>query len=108
VFSQIDLPPLTLVNAKVIGVMRMIDKEEMDDKIIAVASTDIAVNHIENLDQFPEFILNEIHRFFEDYKKQGNLNPVVIPQLLGKPEAFAIIEEALSGYKKKFENGKRI
>ena len=108
VFSQIDLPPLTLVNAKIIGVMRMIDKEEMDDKIIAVACTDIAVNHIENLDQFPEFILNEIHRFFEDYKKQGNLNPVLIPQLLGKPEAVVIIEEALSEYQKLFLNGKRI
>jgi inorganic pyrophosphatase len=86
----------------------MLDKEEMDDKIIAVASTDIAVNHIQNIEQFPEFILNEIHRFFEDYKKQGNLNPVVIPQLLGKSEAVLIIEEALSEYTKKFANGKRI
>jgi inorganic pyrophosphatase len=108
VFSQIDLPPLTLVNAKIIGVLRMIDKEEMDDKIIAVALTDIAVNHIENLDQFPEFILNEIRRFFEDYKKQGNVNPVVIPQLLGKTEAVTIIEEALNEYQKLFLNGKRI
>ena len=81
---------------------------EIDDKIIAVASTDIAVNHIENLDQFPEFILNEIHRFFEDYKRQGNLNPVVIPKLLGKSDAVAIIEEALCEYKKLFLNGNRI
>jgi inorganic pyrophosphatase len=66
------------------------------------------VNHIENLDQFPEFILNEIHRFFEDYKKQGNINPVVIPQLLGNSEAVAIIEESLNTYKKLFLNGKRI
>lgn len=108
VYSQIDLPPLTLVNAKVIGVMRMLDKEEMDDKIIAVASNDIAVNYIENLEQFPDFILNEIHRFFEDYKKNGNQNPVVIPQLLGQTDAFSIIENSLSEYKKRFVNGKVI
>jgi inorganic pyrophosphatase len=52
--------------------------------------------------------LNEIRRFFEDYKKQGNINPVVIPQLLGKTEAVAIIEEALNEYQKLFLNGKRI
>lgn len=108
VYSQIDLPPLTLVNAKVIGVMRMLDKEEMDDKIIAVASNDIAVNHIENLEQFPDFILIEIRRFFEDYKKNGNQKPVVIPKLLGQTDAFSIIENSLSEYKKRCVNGKVI
>ena len=37
VLSQIDFEPLSIVTAKVIGVMRMIDKGE-DDKIIAVCA----------------------------------------------------------------------
>ena len=40
IISQIDIPSLTLVKAKVIGVMRMVDGGEADDKIIAVAADD--------------------------------------------------------------------
>src|SRR6185436_4302824 len=34
VISQIELPSRCLVEAKVIGVMRMEDKDELDDKIV--------------------------------------------------------------------------
>ena len=37
VISQIEIVPMCLVKSKVIGVMRMMDGGEMDDKIIAVA-----------------------------------------------------------------------
>jgi inorganic pyrophosphatase len=37
VISQIDIVPMCLVSAKIIGVMRMLDQGEADDKIIAVA-----------------------------------------------------------------------
>ena len=37
ILSQITVVPLCLVSAKVIGVMRMLDGGELDDKIIAVA-----------------------------------------------------------------------
>ncbi len=46
VVSQIDIVPMCLVEATVLGVMRMLDGGEMDDKIIAVASNDISVNHM--------------------------------------------------------------
>ena len=36
VITSLELPHLCLVEAKVIGVMRMVDQGEMDDKIIAV------------------------------------------------------------------------
>ncbi|MDX9812466.1 MAG: inorganic diphosphatase, partial [Bacteroidales bacterium] len=40
ILSQIEVVPLTIVPAKVIGVMRMLDGGEADDKIIAVAAGD--------------------------------------------------------------------
>ena len=40
ILSQIDIVPLCIVPAKVIGVMRMLDNGEADDKIIAVAAGD--------------------------------------------------------------------
>ena len=40
---------MCLMEAKVIGVMKMLDQGEADDKIIAVAKSDMSVSHIENL-----------------------------------------------------------
>jgi inorganic pyrophosphatase len=36
VISSIQIPPLTLVDVRVLGVMRMIDTGEVDDKLIGV------------------------------------------------------------------------
>ena len=40
VICSVDVEPLCLIEAKVIGVMHMIDGGEIDDKIIAVAAHD--------------------------------------------------------------------
>ncbi|MGB5024377.1 MAG: inorganic diphosphatase, partial [Saprospiraceae bacterium] len=45
VLSQLEFVPLCLVSAKVIGVMRMSDQGDADDKIIAVCAGDPSVNH---------------------------------------------------------------
>src|SRR6187399_740125 len=38
VISQIEMQPLCLVEARIIGVMRMLDQGEADDKLIAVCA----------------------------------------------------------------------
>jgi inorganic pyrophosphatase len=47
----------------------MIDQGEVDDKIISVALRDKSVSHYEDISDLPEHLLNQMHRFFEDYKK---------------------------------------
>ena len=69
VICSVAIQPLCLVEAKVIGVMRMIDQGEGDDKIIAVAKGDNSVSHINDISELPKHILDQVHRFFEDYKK---------------------------------------
>jgi inorganic pyrophosphatase len=44
VLCGIEIEPLALVEAKVVGVLTMIDQGEGDDKIIAVANKDPSVN----------------------------------------------------------------
>lgn len=44
VICSVELEVMSLVDAKVIGVMRMVDQGELDDKIIAVAANDQSVN----------------------------------------------------------------
>src|SRR5690554_6825137 len=72
ILSQIDIQPLCLVNAKIIGVMRMLDQGEADDKIIAVASNDMSVAHINDISELPTHFLKELRQFFEEYKKLEN------------------------------------
>jgi inorganic pyrophosphatase len=49
--------------------MRMLDQDEEDDKIIAVALKDMSVSHYNDIEELPHHILEQVHRFFEDYKK---------------------------------------
>ena len=49
VLCSVKVEPLCLIEAKVIGVMRMKDQGELDDKIIAVANNDQSVNHYNNI-----------------------------------------------------------
>src|SRR5690554_4968309 len=101
IISQIDIPSMTLVRAKVIGVMRMIDGGEADDKIIAVASDDQSVNYINDIKELPPHLMKETHRFFEDYKKLEN-KEVKVEDFLNKHEAWRIINEAIDLYDRTF------
>lgn len=69
VICSAKVETLCLVDAKVIGVMRMIDQGEEDDKIISVANNDKSVSHYSDIEQLPRHLLDQVHRFFEDYKK---------------------------------------
>ena len=100
VISSIQAVPLCLVEAKVIGVMQMIDNNEQDDKIIAVAKNDMSVNYIDNLDMLPKHTMLQIKRFFEDYKKLEN-KEVIVERFLDKENAYRIIENAIALYQSK-------
>jgi inorganic pyrophosphatase len=101
VLSQIDLEPLSIVSAKVIGVMRMIDKG-IDDKIIAVCQNDISVSHINSLEELPPHLMSEIKHFFEQYKKLEQTT-VKVDEFYGKEKAYEIINESIIEYKNKFK-----
>jgi inorganic pyrophosphatase len=105
IISQIDIPPMTLVKAKVIGVMRMVDSGEADDKIIAVAAGDQSVNYINEIKDLPPHLVKEVHRFFEDYKKLEN-KEVIVEDFLGKEDAMRIINESIALYDKTFRTTK--
>ncbi len=104
VISSVDLPPMCLVEAKVIGVMRMIDGGEEDDKIIAVALNDMSVNHVNDIHQLAPHTTTELQRFFEDYKILEN-KEVVVDQFQAKKRALTIVEDAIDLYKKTFTQG---
>jgi inorganic pyrophosphatase len=98
IVSQIDIVPSCIVPAKIIGVMRMLDNGEADDKLIAVAAGDPSVSHINEITELPSHFISEIRNFFEDYKKLEN-KTVVVEDFLDKKVAVQILKESFELYK---------
>ena len=101
VLSQIDLVPLCIVRAKVIGVMRMLDSGEADDKIIAVAADDRSVAHLNDISDLPAHVGNEILQFFREYKRLEN-KTVEVDELQDVTMAKTILNKAIADYKAAF------
>ncbi|WP_423147537.1 inorganic diphosphatase [Rubrolithibacter danxiaensis] len=101
VICSVDVYPMSIIEAKVIGVMHMVDNGEQDDKIIAVANNDMSVNYINDLEDLPPHTMTEIVRFFKDYKTLEHKN-VTIEQLMGREEAVRVIKESLELYQSTF------
>jgi inorganic pyrophosphatase len=99
IICSIDVYPLSLIEAKVVGVMHMIDDDEQDDKIVAVANNDMAVNYINDISELPPHTVVELRRFFEDYKKLEH-KQVVVEEFLGREDAYQIVSEAVELYDK--------
>ena len=99
VLGQEPVYPLTIVQARAIGVMRMRDEKGIDDKIVAVSVHDPAFADFTDKAQLPGHVLRELRRFFEDYKALEN-KQVIVDDMLGPSEAIGIIAEALELYRK--------
>jgi inorganic pyrophosphatase len=100
VICQIDIEPLCIVPAKVIGVMRMLDQGEADDKIISVAAGDPSVNHYGDISELPPHFVSELKSFFEDYKKLEH-KIAVVEDFLNKKVAMKILMDAFALYNEK-------
>ncbi len=103
VLSQAEIHPLCIVNARVIGVMRMVDNGEGDDKIIAVAENDVSVNYIHTIDELPAYLHAEIKNFFEEYKKLEH-KTVLVEDFQNADVAKQIISEAITDYNAKYKD----
>lgn len=101
VICQLPIQPLCIVEARVIGVMQMIDNGEPDDKIIAVAENDMSVTHISEIDELPPHYYRELKNFFEEYKKLEN-KTVNVDEFQDSRIAKEIIEKSILKYKSEF------
>lgn len=106
VLSQVAVQPLCIVRAQVIGVMRMVDSGEGDDKIIAVAADDVSVNHVDAIERLPEYFHSELRHFFEEYKRLER-KTVLVDEFQGIEVAHEIIATAVADYEAQFGSSGR-
>ncbi|WP_220100723.1 inorganic diphosphatase [Chitinophaga oryzae] len=102
VLSQVECVPMCIIEAKVIGVMQMVDGGEADDKIIAVAANDMSVNHINDISELPPHFIDEMRHFFEEYKRLEKKS-VIVEEFQNKEKAEKIIIQSFEDYRKIFK-----
>jgi inorganic pyrophosphatase len=90
-----------LLKAIPIGGLRMIDKGEADDKIIAVLQNDAVYGAIRDITEVPASMLNRLKHYFLTYKLSPDSGsaPVVIAAEYGRTIAHQVIEASRSDYR---------
>lgn len=91
--------PLTILQARAIGVMHMLDEGAADDKIIAVQTTDPAFLDYTDIEQLPAHTFREIRRFFQDYKALEN-KTVEVEGFKGADAALQVVLASFADYRR--------
>ena len=104
VLCQETVVPLTLIHARTIGLMTMIDGGKKDHKIIAIATEDPEFNSYKEASEMPAHRLTMLRRFFQDYKQLEG-KAVEVDAIEPAAQAFPIIEDALHRYSRQRRKG---
>ena len=97
VLCQEAVVPLTLIQARAIGLMTMIDAGKRDHKVIAVAIHDPEFNSYSEASEMPEHRLSMLRRFFLDYKQLEG-KAVEVDEIQASVHALPVIEDAPARY----------
>lgn len=92
------LERMCLVRCYPIGVIRMLDRNEGDDKIIAIPFGDPQYNCYNDISELPKHIFDELEHFLRVYKELEN-KKVKINELGNKQVAIKVINECIELYK---------
>jgi len=97
--SSIDSPPLTVIKARPIALLKLKDRGIPDDKIIAVPVDDPEYKNIKDLEDLTETVKEQIMEFMLNYKAEA----VEIHDFLGAERALKAIRHGIKLYKTRIE-----
>lgn len=99
VLMQEPVVPLSLLRARPIGMMDMLDQGQHDEKIISVHLDDPEYAEYGDIRELPMHRLRELRRFFEDYKKLER-KEVEVTDFFGPVEAIGTVRAAFERYER--------
>lgn len=93
-----------LLQAVPVGGLRLIDRGQADDKIVAVLKGDAAYGHCTEIGDLPEALIDRLEHYFLTYKRPpgAERDPVQIPRVYGAAEAHEVIERSRADYRERF------
>ena len=100
VLSQEPMIPGCVMKARPIGMLRMIDQDLEDIKIIAIHVNDPMFESYTDISQLPPHVLREVRNFFEIYKELENAKLPVVEDFLGRVDAHTVIRQSVAAYKR--------
>lgn len=105
VLSSFPTFPGCLIACRPIGVIKMIDTGQADDKIIAVPTQDPRFEEIRELGDLTPHLKKELVNFWENYAELQTNKKIKIVGWGNKKAALNLIKESADYYKEKFPNG---
>ena len=96
---------MSLVRCYPIGVVFMTDREETDEKIIAIPYGDPQYNCYRDIQALPLHIIDELKHFLTVYKELEN-KKVKVLKVEGNEVAKKTISDTINAFEKAFEEGK--
>lgn len=93
-----------LIRAIPIGGMRMIDRDEADDKVVAVLEGDATYGHIKEISECPPIVINRLRHYFLTYKQAPDAMTAAceITHVYGREEALEVIRRSRADYLARF------
>jgi len=93
----------TLLNARVVGGLPMLDDGEADDKIIAILNCDHQWGHLRDLSDLPKILVERLVHYFSTYKwEPGKASSVKIGKPYGCEHAQRVITASMEDYLEAF------
>ena len=91
-----------LLEARPIGGLRMVERGEADDKILAVLLGDPTYGEIVDVSQLPRPIIDRLRHYFSTYKMLTPETHVHIPETYDRKHAEAVVQAAIADYREQF------
>jgi inorganic pyrophosphatase len=102
IITDASLPTGIFLEAKVIGVMKFVDDDEVDDKVVVVPADDRHTgNAINSLEDLPKQLLAQIEHHFSHYKDLKKPGSTVVKGWGNVEEAKTIIHESIERWNQK-------
>lgn len=98
-----EIDPLVLVKCYPIGVVKMVDNDDIDEKILAIPCNDPSMNMFKDVSDLPKHHFDEISHFFTVYKQLEG-KETSVNEILGHDEAVKIIKNCIDAYKNLYLN----
>jgi len=93
-----------IMNARVVGGILMVDKDEADDKIIAILENDAFWGEVRDIAELPEILIERLRHYFATYKliPGSPTTHVSIESVYGAEHAFEVVQAAIQDYEEVF------